>query len=140
MNRIWDLAVQYQNLVGLVTAVSAAGVVLGIVAVSRLVAWLPSDYFMAIAGPGKPPKLLNRNVRVVKNLAGMVLIFLGIVMLVVPGQGLLTMFLGLAVMDFPGKKKVILHLIRLKTIQGSLNWIRRKKRRPPFVFPDLKNR
>lgn len=140
MIRAWDLAGQYQEWLALVTLVSAAGVVLGIVGVSRLVAWLPSDYFMAIAGPEKAPKLLNRKVRVIKNLAGMVLVFLGIVMLVVPGQGLLTLFLGLAVMEFPGKKKVILYLIRLKTIQRSLNWIRRKKRRPSFVFPAFKNR
>jgi hypothetical protein len=61
-------------------------------------------------------------------------------MLIMPGQGLLTLFLGLAIMDFPGKRKVIRFLIRLKTIQNSLNWIRRKKKRPPFMFPGSKSR
>ncbi len=65
--------------------------------------------------------------QIVKNLAGGILICLGMVMLIVPGQGLLTLFLGLVIMDFPGKNKVIRCLIRVKTIQNSLNWIRRKK-------------
>jgi hypothetical protein len=140
MNRVWDIAGQYPELLVVVTAISVAGIVVGILGVSRLVAWLPSDYFMAVAGPGAPPKLLKKKVRVAKNLAGAVLLFLGFVMLFVPGQGLLTLFLGLLFLDFPGKKKVILSLIRRKTIQASLNWMRRKKGRPPFVFPDVKTR
>ena len=140
MNRVWDLAGQYPELLLLVTAISGAGIIIGILAVSRLVAGLPSDYFMAGGGPGKPPKLLKKKVRIVKNLAGAVLLILGFVMLFVPGQGLLTMFLGMLFLDFPGKKKVILTLIRRKTIQTSLNWMRRKKGRPPFVFPNVRNR
>lgn len=140
MNRVWDLAGQYPELLLLVTAISGAGIIIGILAVSRLVAGLPSDYFMAGGGPGKPPKLLKKKVRIVKNLAGAVLLILGFVMLFVPGQGLLTMFLGMLFLDFPGKKKVILSLIRRKTIQTSLNWMRRKKGRPPFVFPNVRNR
>lgn len=140
MNRVWDLAGQYPELLVLVTAISGAGFVFGILVVSRLVALLPSDYFMAAGGRGNPPKLLKKKVRVVKNLAGAVLLFLGFVMLFVPGQGLLTLFLGLLLLDFPGKKKVILSLIRRKTIQISLNWMRRKKGRPPFVFPNDKIR
>lgn len=68
------------------------------------------------------------------------MICLGMVMLIVPGQGLLTLFLGLVIMDFPGKNKVIRCLIRVKTIQNSLNWIRRKKGRSLFVFPVFRNR
>jgi hypothetical protein len=140
MNRVWDLAGQYPGLLVLVTVISIAGVVFGLLAATRLVAWLPSDYFIAVGGPGKPPKLLKKKLRVVKNLAGVVLLILGFVMLFVPGQGLLTLFLGLLFLDFPGKKKVILSLVRRKTIQSSLNWIRKKKGRPPFVFPNVRTR
>ncbi|MCF8093075.1 MAG: PGPGW domain-containing protein [Desulfotignum sp.] len=136
MNTVLDMARQYQEILALLTIVSAAGFVFGLLAVSRLVCWLPASYFMGYGTPGPAPKLLRRRVRVVKNLAGLVLVFLGFIMLFVPGQGLLTLFLGIVVMDFPGKKKLIIWLIRMRQIQTSLNWIRKKKGRPPFVFPN----
>jgi len=135
MNMVIDMAMQYQEILALVTIISAAGFVFGLLAVSRLVCWLPATYFMAYGNPGPAPKLLRRRVRLVKNLAGLVLVFLGFVMLFVPGQGLLTLFLGIVAMDFPGKKKMVIWLIRMRHIQASLNWIRRKRGRPPFVFP-----
>ncbi len=136
MNTILDMATQYQEILALLTIVSAAGFVFGLLAVSRVVCWLPATYFVGYGTPGPAPKLLRRRVRVVKNLAGLVLIFIGLVMLFVPGQGLLTLFLGIVLMDFPGKKKLIIWLIRMRQIQSSLNWIRKKKGQPPFVFPD----
>jgi len=135
MNMFLDMVRQYQEILALLTIVSAAGFVFGLLAVSRLVCWLPANYFMDYGTPGPAPKLLRRRVRLVKNLAGLILVFLGLVMLFVPGQGLLTLFLGIVVMDFPGKKKLIIWLIRMRQIQASLNWIRKRKGRPPFVFP-----
>ena len=140
MNRVWDLAGQYPELLVLVTGISVAGMVFGILAVSRLVVWLPSEYFMTVADSDKSPKLLKKHVWIAKNLIGGILLILGFVMLFVPGQGLLTLFLGLLFLDFPGKRKVILFLIRRKTIRTSLNWIRRKKGCPFFVFPEDKRR
>ncbi len=138
MNMVLDMVRQYQEILALVTLVLAAGFVFGLLAVSRVICWLPSTYFMVYGTPGPAPKLLRRRFRLAKNLAGLVLVFLGFVMLFVPGQGLLTLFLGIVVMDFPGKKKLILWLIHIRHIQASLNWIRKKKGRPPFVFPDQK--
>lgn len=140
MNRVWDLTGQYPELLFLVTVISVAGMVFGILAVSRLVVWLPSEYFMTVADSDKSPKLLKKHVWIAKNLIGAVLLILGFVMLFVPGQGLLTLFLGLLFLDFPGKRKVILFLIRRKTIRTSLNWMRRKKGCPFFVFPEDKRR
>ncbi len=135
---VLDMLREYQEILALVTLVSVAGFVFGLLAVSRVICRLPSTYFMGYGTPGPVPKLLRRRFRLVKNLAGLVLVFLGFVMLFVPGQGLLTLFLGLVVMDFPGKKKLILRLIHIGHIQTSLNWIRKKKGSPPFVFPDQK--
>ncbi len=135
MNMVIDMAGQYQGIIALVTFVSVAGFVFGLLGVSWLVGWLPATYFIAFCEPGPAPKLLRPEVRLVKNLAGLVLVFLGFVMLFVPGQGLLTLFLGFLVMEFPGKKKLIRRLISMRRIQTSLNWIRRKRGRPPFVFP-----
>ena len=136
MNTVLDMVRQYQEILAVLTIVSVAGCVVGLLAVSRLVCWLPATYFIVYGAPGPAPKLLRRRIRVVKNLVGLVLVFMGFVMLFLPGQGLLTLFLGIVVMDFPGKKNVIIWLIRMRRIQSSLNWIRKKKGRPPFVFPD----
>lgn len=140
MNRVLEMVMQYPSVLAGVTIVSLAGFIFSILGVSWLVCWLPSNYFMLFDNPTSGPRLFRPRVQIVKNMAGAVLVCLGLVMLVVPGQGLLTLFLGLVIMNFPGKRKVIRFLIRLKTIQTSLNWIRRKKGRPPFVFPIFKSR
>jgi hypothetical protein len=140
MNRMIEMVVQYPSLLAWVTVVSVAGVVFGLLGVSRLVCWLPSNYFMGFEDSKNLPRLFRPQIQIFKNLAGGTLVCLGLVMLIMPGQGLLTLFLGLAIMDFPGKRKVIRFLIRLKTIQNSLNWIRWKKGRPPFMFPGSKSR
>ena len=140
MNPVIEMVVQHPSVLAWVTVMSVAGFVFGLLVVSRLVCWLPSNYFMGFENPKTLPRLFRPHIQIAKNMAGAILICLGLVMLIVPGQGLLTLFLGLVVMDFPGKKKVIRFLIRLKTIQRSLNWIRRKKGRPPFVFPVFKSR
>jgi hypothetical protein len=140
MNRMIEMVVQYPSLLAWVTVVSVAGVVFGLLGVSRLVCWLPSNYFMGFEDSKNLPRLFRPQIQIFKNLEGGTLVCLGLVMLIMPGQGLLTLFLGLAIMDFPGKRKVIRFLIRLKTIQNSLNWIRRKKKRPPFMFPGSKSR
>lgn len=140
MNRIIEMAVQYSSVLAWVSAVSVAGAVFGLLGVSWLVCRLPSNYFMGFENPKTVPKLFRPQIQIAKNLAGGVMVCLGLIMLIVPGQGLLTLFLGLVIMDFPGKRKVIRFLIRLKTIQNSLNWIRRKKGRPLFMFPGFRNR
>ncbi|MEW6356236.1 MAG: PGPGW domain-containing protein [Planctomycetota bacterium] len=45
-------------------------------------------------------------VKILRNILGVLLILLGLVMLVTPGQGILTIVLGFAIMDFPGKKRI----------------------------------
>lgn len=135
MNQVIEVVMQSPSVLAWITVVSVAGFIFSVSGIARLVCWLPANYFVVFNTPQKGPKLFRPQIRIAKNFAGGVLICLGLVMLIVPGQGLLTLFLGLVIMDFPGKKKVIRYLIRLKTIQNSLNWIRRKKGRPPFVFP-----
>jgi hypothetical protein len=48
--------------------------------------------------------------KILKNTIGAILVILGLIMLVTPGQGLLTILLGLSIMEFPGKKTLIAKL------------------------------
>ena len=69
-----------------------------------------------------------------KILIGVCLLVSGIVMLVLPGQGLITMLIGLSLLPFPGKNKIEQNLLSLKSVRSSLNWIRIKANKEPFIF------
>ncbi|MCF6186191.1 MAG: hypothetical protein L3J49_01775 [Desulfobulbaceae bacterium] len=71
-----------------------------------------------------------------RNSIGVILLGSGLVMLVLPGQGILTILVGIALMDFPGKYRLLERFIELKQVRRSLNWIRRKAGKSEFVFKD----
>ena len=72
--------------------------------------------------------------RLLRYLLGAILLSAGILMLFLPGQGLLTIFFGLSLLDFPGKQKAIDWLLKKKFLQTALNWIREKENKEPFLF------
>jgi hypothetical protein len=75
---------------------------------------------------------------VLRNGVGLVLVIAGVAMLVLPGQGLLTILIGVCVMDFPGKRHLLDRLWQIPQVEQALNWIRRKKGKEEFVFPERK--
>ena len=95
------------------------------------------DYFVrdpaSLFARGNP--LLRGLVFVGKNLLGFFLLFIGIVMLFMPGQGLLTMLLGLALLDFPGKRRLQARFLRIRAVQRALNWIRLKNGKESLRMP-----
>ena len=72
---------------------------------------------------------------IAKNIVGVVFIVAGIVMLVLPGQGILTIVLGLALINFPGKRKVIRRIFTQRRIFKAINGLRRKANKPPLEKP-----
>ncbi|SFI26665.1 PGPGW domain-containing protein [Planctomicrobium piriforme] len=118
--------------VGVALAVS----LLGIAGATWMIVAMPADYFLRSSDrPHSRHPALHLLWVVVRNILGIALLALGIAMLVLPGQGLLTMLLGLSLMDFPGKRKLLHRALALKSVQRSLNWIRRKGGQPPLQFP-----
>lgn len=69
-----------------------------------------------------------------KIIVGVFLLICGILMLVLPGQGLLTIIIGLSLLPFPGKRKLEQYLLSRKSVKASLNWIRVKANKEPFIF------
>jgi len=61
-----------------------------------------------------------------KNVTGVLLIVAGIVMLFIPGQGLLTMLAGVVLTDFPDKLRCELWLVRRAQVRRSINWFGRR--------------
>ena len=99
---------------------------------------LKDDFFLHLH---EHKKLENQHpvifilLRILRYSFGTLLLIAGILMLFLPGQGLLTIILGISLLDFPGRQMAIDSLLQLHPIQKGLNWIREKGDAPPFLFP-----
>ena len=72
---------------------------------------------------------------VLKNLLGVVLILIGVILSVpgLPGQGLLTVLAGVFLLDFPGKRGFLYKLVGRPLLLHPINRLRTKFSRPPLV-------
>lgn len=134
---IWEWLKGHEVLILWLGISSLIAFVATLILIPVLVARMGRDYFVRERQSpftrGHP--LLRGFVLVGKNLLGLVLLFIGIVMLFIPGQGLLTILLGLGFLNFPGKRRLQLRLMRVGAVHRSLNWIRRKNGKEPLCIP-----
>ena len=109
---------------------------ISIIGISWFVAQIPEDYFMLSkrqTSKWQQQKPILRFIIVVaKNILGLTLIIGGLLMLVLPGQGLLTIVTGLLLVNYPGKYKLEQKLVLMPSIYKALNWIRFKAKKPPL--------
>lgn len=63
---------------------------------------------------------------------GWVIIVMGVVMLVLPGQGLITIAIGLSLLDFPKKRVWQRRILRHPDVMSVMNAIRSRAGKPPF--------
>lgn len=102
---------------------------------------LPADYFVGHKRPVQRhlafrSPLVWLLLLIVKNTIGALLVLIGLVMLVLPGQGLLTMLIGVLVMNFPGKFAFERWLVSRGPALSLINRIRRRYGRSPLVLSD----
>ena len=116
------------EMAGAVGAVSLAMLVVSLVAIPWYLCRLPESYL--VEDPKPQPHGLPK--RVLRNLAGGVLVVLGVLMLVLPGQGLLTIFVGLTLLDFPKKREWIKRLLMRPRLLKIINSIRERLGHPPL--------
>ena len=110
-----------------------------LLALPVVIARLPHDYFMAQKRrqrDGVKNSLGHAFILVGKNILGAVLLVLGVLMLVLPGQGLLTLAVGIMLLNFPGKYRLERWAVSRGPILNALNWVRKKKQRPPLDMPN----
>ena len=109
---------------------------ISIIGISWFVAQIPEDYFLPLKRqPSKWQKqkpILRFAAIIGKNIIGLSLIIGGLLMLVLPGQGLLTIVTGLLLVNYPGKYKLEQKLVSMPSIFKALNWIRFKAKKPPL--------
>src|SRR5215510_3056306 len=105
---------EHQGLMEFLVLSSAAMFVLSVVAVPWMLVRIPPRYFMT-AHHEHPWRdrhpLLRAGFTIVKNLIGLALVAIGLLLLVLPGQGILTILAGLVLLDFPGKHRLLLWTI-----------------------------
>ncbi|HRI03671.1 MAG TPA: hypothetical protein PLL77_08005 [Pyrinomonadaceae bacterium] len=80
------------------------------------------------------PFIVRWGAVIAKNIAGVLLIALGIVLSLpgVPGQGILTILLGLIFLDVPGKRPLEARIIKRPSVLSAINKLRAKYDKPPL--------
>jgi hypothetical protein len=110
-----------------------------LIGVPWVVARLPHDYFnqphRAVWRLSMEEPWYALLLGAVKNVLGALLVLLGIVMIVTPGQGLLTLLVGLLLMNFPGKYQLERWLVCRRGVMRALNWLRKRRGQPHFDPP-----
>ena len=110
--------------------------VFSLILVPMMVVRIPADYFShekrQHKRPEKYPPVVRIVILIIKNVMGIVLLLAGILMLVLPGQGLFTMFVGTMMMNFPGKYKLERWVVARGPVLKSINWMRKRAGHEPL--------
>ena len=139
MNSINSLILWFSDHPGVLIGLGASSILIFIISILGIrwfVAQIPEDYFLS--SKRKPSKwqeqkpILRLAVLFGKNIIGVSLIIGGLLMLVLPGQGLLTIVTGLLLINYPGKYKLEQKLVAIPSVFRALNWIRVKANKPPL--------
>lgn len=110
---------------------SVVAFVATLVLVPVVLARLPKDYFLREPEASSAPMAL----RVLKNVLGVLIVLVGVLMLVLPGQGIITIVLGLGLVDFPGRRRLELAVLGRPGVFRGVNALRHKLGREPLELP-----
>lgn len=82
------------------------------------------------------PWMVRWGAVVAKNVLGLILVLLGIVLSLpgVPGQGILTILLGLIMLDIPGKRPLEARIIKRPAVRDAINKLRARYNKPPLIL------
>lgn len=130
----------HRALSGWLFGLSAAMFVGGLVLMPILIARMRPDHFVHPEPPaeswrGRHP-IIRFSVLAIKNGLGVVLLVAGLMMLFLPGQGILAILVAISLLNFPGKRRLELFIVRRRPVLQAINWIRDKAGQPPLILPD----
>lgn len=111
-----------------------------IIALPLIIIYLPARFFnpLEMAAQRAENELSASRIALIalKNAVGALLILAGLLMLVLPGQGLVTLLIGLSLVNFPGKRRLVCRLLQQPRVLGFINRIRTAANRPPVTPPN----
>ncbi len=107
--------------------------------VSLILVKIPADYFREsqrskfLEKQSRPIRLLAR---IGKNLAGVLLVVMGILLSLpgVPGQGVLTILLGVMLLDLPGLRRFERWIVSSPKVFNAVNKLRQRFDKPPLIL------
>ena len=119
---------------GAFLAVFVVTCVASLAMVTFFVVRIPADYFSNERRPLASSARARVAVAILKNLAGVVLVLVGVVLSLpgIPGQGILTILVGLMLTDLPGVRRLERALARKRSVHRALDAIRAKFGRDPL--------
>ena len=122
---------------GALVGFSIMTLVMTFVLLPFMIVRLPEDYFLESHRPLRVSRFLIVRLLIMafKNVIGLAFVVLGILLLFVPGQGILTIVVGLTIMNYPGKFKLERWLVMRPRVLPALNWLRKRYGYPPLLDP-----
>ena len=129
----------YQSVLPWLPLLSISGLLMAIVSVIALpwvVVRMPADYFVTVRKTKQDRSPLGWLVWLLRNSLAIVLLIVGLLMLVLPGQGLLMILIALGVSTSRHKYSFERSIIRRKAVFKTVNWIRKRFQRSPIIYPD----
>ena len=134
IDQISGIILNYKNYILWLGSISFLVFIFSLISIKWLVALIPSDYFIE----NKRNKYQSSYPLtwlisiIIKNIIGYILIIGGILMLVLPGQGLFTIIIGLMLSNYPGKYFIERKFIAIPSVLKTINWLRKKSNKPPL--------
>jgi hypothetical protein len=125
MNGYWWIA-----LASLVMFVASA------VGIGCALVWMPADYFTRTLDERREYRREHWGLYLARNALGIFILIAGIIMLFMPGQGLLAILIGVLLVDFPGKRTVVRKIIERRGVMPAANRLRARFGRPAFEHPE----
>lgn len=116
-----------------------ASLLFSFVMIVIVVVKIPENYFSSHYNEDflpDSPFLVRWGAVILKNVLGVVLICLGILLSLpgIPGQGILTILLGLIMLDIPGKRPLEARIIKRPSVSSAMNKLRARFGKPPLVL------
>lgn len=136
---IWESLTLWNVLIGV--GLFLGSLVISFAAIAIVMVKVPPHYFSSRHDRDflpDSPWLVRWGAVIAKNVAGVLLILLGIVLSLpgVPGQGILTILLGLIFLDIPGKRPLEARIIKRPAVLSAINNLRVKYNKPPLELDD----
>lgn len=134
IDQISGIILNYKNFILWLGSISFLVFIFSLISIKWLVALIPSDYFIEDKRnkyQSSYPLTWLISI-IIKNIVGYILIIGGILMLVLPGQGLFTIIIGLMLSNYPGKYFIERKFIALPSVLKTINWLRKKSNKPPL--------
>ena len=118
--------------IAVVIGFSLFSVVTSVLAVRWQITRLPADYFAA----ERPPRPKRGPVSwIAGNAAGLLVLTLGLILLLTPGQGILLILTGVIMLDLKSLRPIERRIVRRKKVLRAMNWVRRRAGKPDLLPP-----